>query len=146
MKTKFFLCNTCGNVVVKVVDSGVTTVCCGQNMIELTPNTIDASKEKHVPIVEQVDDCTIRVKIGSMPHPTTQEHHIMFIYLECEKGGMLKYLTPGKPSEAEFCTCKDKVVAVYSYCNLHGLWKSEVKELSGKDSCSIEEHSCCCKG
>lgn len=138
MATKFFLCTTCGNVVVKVLDSGVTPVCCGKTMVEITPHTTDQWAEKHLPVVERVDDCTIRVKVGSVPHPMTKEHHIAFIFLETENGGQIQYLDPEGASEACFCTCGDKVTAVYEYCTVHGLWKTEYngKEPSGK----------CCKG
>lgn len=124
MATKFFKCKHCGNVIVKKVDSGVPVVCCGEKMEELVANTVDASAEKHVPVVTQVDDCHIKVDVGSVAHPMTPEHHIAFIYVETEKGGMSINLTD-KP-EATFCTCADKPVAVYEYCNLHGLWKTEL--------------------
>ena len=124
MATKFFKCKHCGNVIVKTVDSGVPVVCCGEKMEELVANTVDASQEKHVPVVTKVDDCTIKVNVGSVEHPMTPEHHISFIYVETEKGGQLVKLTD-KP-EAVFCTCADKLVAVYEYCNLHGLWKTEL--------------------
>ena len=126
MATRFFLCTTCGNVVVKFVDSEVKLVCCGKEMTELIPSTVDGLSEKHLPVVERVDDCTVRVKVGSLPHPMTPEHHIAFIYLETENGGQIQYLDPAGPAEALFCGCKDKPVAVYEYCNLHGLWKTEV--------------------
>lgn len=125
MATKFYKCEHCGNVVVKVVDSGVPVVCCGEKMKELVANTVDASQEKHVPVVTRLDDCTLKVEVGSVPHPMTLEHHIAFIYVETENGGIRVDLTD-KP-EAVVCTCTGKPVAVYEYCNLHGLWKTELK-------------------
>ena len=86
MATKFFVCTTCGNVVVKFVDSGVTPFCCGKAMVELIPGTSDGAVEKHLPVVESVGKHTIRVKVGAMPHPMTGEHHISFICLETENG------------------------------------------------------------
>ena len=124
MATKFYRCNHCGNVIEKHVDSKVPVVCCGEKMQELVANTVDASTEKHVPLVTKVDDCTIKVQVGSVEHPMLPEHHISFIYVETENGGMKINLTD-KP-EATFCTCADKPVAVYEYCNLHGLWKTEL--------------------
>ena len=95
-------------------------------MQELTVNTVDASVEKHMPVVTRVDDCHIKVEGGSVAHPMTEEHHIAFIYVETENGGMRINLPhTGKP-EAVFCTCADKPVAVYEYCNLHGVWKVEL--------------------
>ncbi|MDD6253220.1 MAG: desulfoferrodoxin family protein [Bacteroidales bacterium] len=123
MAVKFFKCRHCGNVIVKCVDSGVPVVCCGEKMQELVPGTVDASVEKHLPVVTRLDECRIRVDVGSVPHPMTPEHHISFIYVETENGGMRIDLKD-KP-QAVFCTCSDKLVAVYEYCNLHGLWKVE---------------------
>ena len=124
MATKFFKCNHCGNIIVKVVDSSVPVVCCGEKMVELTANTVEASVEKHLPVVTKIDDCMIKVEVGSVAHPMTPEHHIAFIYVETEKGGMRIDLSD-KP-ESVFCTCADKPVAVYEYCNLHGLWKTNL--------------------
>lgn len=123
MATKFYKCNHCGNVVVKMVDSGVPVVCCGEKMQELEANTVDASAEKHVPHVTMLDDCSIKVEVGSVHHPMTPEHHIAFIYVETEKGGIRVDLKDEPVTE--ICICKNKPVAVYEYCNLHGLWKKE---------------------
>ena len=124
MATKFYKCRHCGNVIEKVVDSGVSVVCCGEQMEELIPNTVDASGEKHVPVVENLGEGQIRVKVGSVEHPMTPEHHIAFIYVETEKGG-IRINLKDKP-EAVVCTCQSKPIAVYEYCNLHGLWKAEI--------------------
>jgi superoxide reductase len=95
-------------------------------MQELVPNTVDASNEKHVPVVTKIDDCHIKVEEGSVAHPMLPEHHICFIYVETENGGLRVDLPhDGKP-EAVFCTCSDKPVAVYEYCNLHSVWKTEL--------------------
>ena len=126
MTTKFYKCETCGNVVVKLVDSKVPLVCCGSKMQELVPNTVDASNEKHVPQVTMLENNMIKVEVGSVAHPMTEDHHIAFIYVETENGGIRIDLPhEGKP-EAVFCTCNDKPIAVYEYCNLHGLWKTEL--------------------
>ena len=108
----------------RVVDSNVPVVCCGEEMAELVANTEEASVEKHLPVVTKNDDYTIKVDVGSVPHPMLPEHHIAFIYLETETGGIRIDLTD-KP-EAVFCTCSNKPIAVYEYCNLHGLWKTEL--------------------
>ncbi len=124
MATKFYKCRHCGNVIEKVVDSKVPVVCCGEKMEELVPNTVEASGEKHIPVVTKLDDNTIKVEVGSVPHPMLPEHHIAFVYVETTRGGIRVNLTD-KP-EAVVCTCTDKPVAVYEYCNLHGLWKTEL--------------------
>jgi len=126
MATKFYKCRHCGNVSSRVVDSKVPVVCWVEKMEELVANTVDASAEKHVPVVTKVDDCTIKVEVGSAPHPMTPEHHIAFIFVETENGGMKIDVKEREKAEAVFCTCADKPVAVYEYCNLHGLWKTEL--------------------
>ena len=124
MATKFFKCRHCGNVIEKVVDKGVPVVCCGERMEELIPNTVEASGEKHVPVVTLVDEKTIKVEVGSIAHPMLPEHHIAFVYIETERGGIRVNLTD-KP-EAVIYLGDEKPVAVYEYCNLHGLWKTEL--------------------
>ena len=124
MATRFHKCAHCGNVIQKVVDSKVPVVCCGQRMEELIPGTVDASLEKHVPAVTRVDDKTIKVEVGSVHHPMLPEHHIAFIYVETENGGIRVDLKD-KP-EAVIYLGDEKAVAVYEYCNLHGLWKTEL--------------------
>lgn len=135
MATKFFLCTTCGNVVVKFVDSGVKVVCCGQQMQELIPSTDDSAVEKHLPVVENQKDGSIKVKIGTKRHPMTPDHHISFICLETERGIQVKYLMPDEEPEVVFPAVKDKPSAVYAYCNIHGLWKTDIKESCAKKSC-----------
>ena len=124
MATRFYKCRHCGNVIEKVVDSKVPVVCCGEKMEELIPNTVDASNEKHVPVVTRIDDTHIKVEVGSVPHPMLPEHHIAFIYVKTENGG-IRINLKDKP-EAVVCTCSEKPIAVYEYCNLHGLWKTEL--------------------
>ena len=124
MTTRFYKCEMCGNVVVKMVDSKVPIVCCGQKMQELVPNTVDASNEKHVPVVTCLENNSIKVEVGSVAHPMTDEHHIAFIYVETDKGGVKVDLSD-KP-EAVIALGDAKPIAVYEYCNLHGLWKTEL--------------------
>lgn len=128
----FYRCPHCGNVIVKTVDSGVGVVCCGQPMELLEPKTTEEMKEKHLPVVSRnckiaSQDCTLMVQIGSMEHPMTPEHSIQFVALETEHGFCIARLEPGDKPRVEFCSCKDKPVAVYEYCNLHGLWKTAVR-------------------
>ena len=123
---KIFKCNHCGNIFEVVNDARVVPVCCGEPMRELKANTTDAAQEKHVPEVS-VEGNLVKVKVGSVEHPMTEEHHIAFIYLETENGVARKDLDhTGKP-EAVFALAEgEKPVAVYEYCNLHGLWKKEL--------------------
>ena len=122
---KFFRCRHCGNLVGMIHDSGMRIVCCGEEMQELVANSTDAATEKHVPVVT-VDGDTVHVTVGSVEHPMTEAHYIQWIYLKTENGGQRKCLTPNDKPAASFKVVDDKPVAVYEYCNLHGLW---VKEL-----------------
>ena len=124
MATKFYICAHCGNVIQKVVDKRVPVVCCGQRMEELVPGTLEASVEKHLPVVTWVDEITIKVEVGSVAHPMLEEHHIAFVYVETENGGIRVDLKD-KP-EAVIALGGQKPIAVYEYCNLHGLWKTEM--------------------
>ncbi|HAQ40832.1 MAG TPA: desulfoferrodoxin [Clostridiales bacterium] len=123
--TKFFICNTCGNLVSLLNEGGGTLVCCGKEMQELVPNTVDAAVEKHVPVIE-VEGNKVTVKIGSVTHPMAEEHYIEWIYLETKEGVQRKCLKPGDEPKAVFVLNEgDKVVSAYEHCNLHGLWKKE---------------------
>ncbi len=124
MATKFYRCAHCGNVIQKVVDKRVPVVCCGQRMEELVPGTVEASVEKHLPVVTWIDENTIKVEVGSVAHPMLEEHHIAFVYVETENGGIRVDLKD-KP-EALIALGGQKPIAVYEYCNLHGLWKTEL--------------------
>ncbi len=123
---KFYVCKHCGNLVSMIHASGVKMICCGEEMSELKPNTVDAAQEKHVPVVT-VNGNTVTVEVGSVPHPMLDAHYIQWIYLETEQGIQRKCLKPGTEPKAVFSLAEgDKAVAAYEYCNLHGLWKKAV--------------------
>lgn len=117
---KFYICKHCKNVAVKAVDSGVNIKCCGEDMAELSANTTDAAKEKHVPEVK-VENSKAYVKVGSIPHPMTEEHHIAFIALVQNDKLQLEYLPHTIEAKAVF-DIGNEPFKVYEYCNLHGLW------------------------
>ena len=122
MKQRFFKCNLCGNIVASVYDSGVPIVCCGQEMQEIIPGSVDASLEKHVPVYA-VSNGKVHVRIGAEAHPMTPEHYIEWISIQTDKGNQRKTLKPGDTPDACFMLCEDEnIEAVYAYCNLHGLW------------------------
>lgn len=126
MDLKFYKCMHCGNIAIKLFDSGVPMVCCGDKMTELTANTTDAALEKHVPAVT-VDGSTVHVQVGSTLHPMTPEHYITFICLVTEKGYQIAELTPEDAPIADFALVDgDAPVKVYEYCNIHGLWVAEL--------------------
>ena len=120
---KFYKCDICGKIIAIVEDTAVETVCCGQDMRELVPNTTDGKLEAHVPVYT-VDGNTVTVKVGAKPHPMTDEHHIAWIAIETDQGNQRKCLKPGDAPEAKFALVPcEKVRNVYEYCTLHGLWK-----------------------
>jgi superoxide reductase len=121
---KFYICEHCGNIITHVKSTGVPVFCCGQKMTEIVPGTVEASVEKHLPVVTRLDEKTIKVEVGSVAHPMLEEHHIAFIYVETDRGGIRVNLSD-KP-EAVICHGDAKPLAVYEYCNLHGLWKTEL--------------------
>ncbi|MBS4829554.1 MAG: desulfoferrodoxin [Firmicutes bacterium] len=125
MNAKFYICRRCGNLVEMIHDVGVPVFCCGQKMEPLVPNTVDASGEKHLPVVT-VADGVVTVNVGSADHPMLPEHFIEWVYVETENGGQRKALKPGDAPHVSFYIGSDKPVAVYAYCNLHGLWMTEV--------------------
>ncbi len=123
---KFYVCKHCGNMVNMLHDSGVKMICCGDEMTELVANTTDAAVEKHVPIITVKDDI-VTVTVGSVPHPMTPEHKIVWIYLQTEKGEQLNCVDTQDVAETTFkLTEGDKIIAAFEYCNLHGLWKATV--------------------
>lgn len=124
MEMKFYVCKHCGNIITMVKDSGVPVVCCGEKMSEIIPGSVDAAAEKHVPVYT-VDANKVHVSIGSVTHPSTEEHHIEWIAIQTKNGVQRKVLNPLEKPETCFAICDgDEVEAVYAYCNLHGLWKA----------------------
>jgi len=117
-----YRCNICGNIVV-VLHSGVgRLVCCGQPMELLQEKSVDVGKEKHVPVIEKTGE-GIKVRVGSVPHPMEEKHHIEWIELVTESGSYRKFLKPGEAPEALFAVGGGEVKA-REYCNIHGLWTS----------------------
>ena len=124
-EVKFYICNHCGNIVEKIHDSGAPLVCCGEKMTELVAGTVEASREKHIPVAS-VDGNQVKVVVGAVEHPMAEEHSILWVYLLTDKGGYRKHLAPGERPEVFFSLVEEKPLAVYAYCNLHGLWKVEL--------------------
>lgn len=124
-ETRFYICRHCGNIVGLIESSGVPLVCCGENMTLLEPNTVEASQEKHLPAVTVLGD-KVNVKIGSVPHPMTEEHSIKWVYMQTSGGGQRKGLSVGDAPGVSFALCGEIPVAVYAYCDLHGLWKTSL--------------------
>ena len=125
LNTKFYICPHCGNIVEMVHDAGVKPFCCGQKMNELIPNTVEASGEKHIPAVK-VGEGVVEVNVGSVDHPMVDVHWIEWVQLVTNKGSYRKWLNPGEAPNVKFQLSAENPIAVYAYCNLHGLWKTEL--------------------
>ena len=123
---KVFKCAKCGNIITYLNKLGCDVQCCGETMIELIPNTSDGAGEKNVPVVN-VNGNTVEVKVGSVEHPMLEVHYIQWIALETTEGIQIKKLKPETKPEAVFALADgEKPVAAYEYCNLHGLWKTDI--------------------
>lgn len=118
-----YKCGVCGNVVETLMVGGGELVCCGQPMELLSENTVDASKEKHVPVIEKTAN-GYKVKVGAVAHPMEEKHYIVFIELIADGVSHIALLKPGQAPEALFCVSASKVTA-REYCNLHGLWRAD---------------------
>lgn len=121
-KLEVYKCEACGNIVEVVHGGGGELVCCGESMQLLVENTVDAAREKHVPVVAKTASGVV-VKVGSAAHPMEEKHYIEWI--EVIAGGTVyrRFLSPGDSPEATFEIQAADIVA-RAYCNLHGLWKS----------------------
>lgn len=123
---KLYICPICKNLIVMVNDSGVNPSCCNKPMVELHANTVDAAHEKHVPVVT-LENNKVKVEVGSVIHPMSEEHYIDFIILETNKGYQVHKLNKNETPKTTFEVAEDeKPIAVYEYCNLHGLWKTTI--------------------
>ncbi len=121
-RMQIFKCDVCGNIV-EVLHAGVgELVCCQQPMKLCEENTVDASREKHVPVIERTGD-EVRVRVGSVAHPMEEKHYIEWIELIADGRSYRQFLMPGIAPEAVFHVTARELTA-REYCNLHGLWKS----------------------
>jgi superoxide reductase len=116
-----YKCEVCGNIVEVVHAAGGTLVCCGQPMTLVSENTVDAAKEKHIPVIEKIAE-GYRVSVGSVAHPMEEKHYIEWIELLADGISYRKFLKPGNLPEALFPISAAQAGA-RAYCNLHGLWK-----------------------
>ena len=123
---KFFYSKSCGMLLDVIHDGNKPISCCGEEMQVLTANTSEGASEKHLPVVE-VNGTDVTVKVGSVYHPMSDEHNIGWIYLQTQQGCQKKVLPVDLDPVVTFSLTKDdRPVAAYAYCNLHGLWKTEL--------------------
>ena len=122
---KFFKCRHCGKIIAVVNERKVPTICCGEPMSEMVPNTSDGAFEKHIPVYE-VKDNVVTVTVGEVKHPMMENHYIEWIAIETNFGNQRKVLKPGEEPVAKFALLEgEKVIRVVEHCNLHGLYATK---------------------
>ena len=122
---KFYRCKHCGKIVALVKEVKVPTICCGEAMQELIPNTEDGAYEKHIPVVE-LNGNIVTVKVGEVTHPMLDVHYIEWIMIQTKFGNQRKVLKPGDEPVARFALLEgEKVIRALEYCNLHGLYSTK---------------------
>ncbi|SHI81983.1 superoxide reductase [Desulfatibacillum alkenivorans DSM 16219] len=121
-RLQIYKCEACGNIVEVLTGGAGELVCCGAPMKLFTENTVDAAKEKHVPVVEKTAD-GVKVTVGSVAHPMEDKHYIEWIEVIVDGKAYREFLSPGQAPEASFCV-PDGDITVREYCNIHGLWKA----------------------
>ena len=121
-RLEVYKCGVCGNIV-EVLHAGKgNLVCCGKPMNLLVENTVDAAKEKHVPVIEKIDG-GVKVKVGEVAHPMEEKHWIEWVEIIADGKTYRQYLNPGEVPEVIFNVTADQITA-REYCNIHGLWKA----------------------
>ena len=119
-----YKCDVCGNIVMAIHEGAGDLVCCGQDMVLMAENTVDAAVEKHVPVWTRDGD-KLTVKVGDVAHPMEEKHYIEWIEVQIGETVLTRMLKPGEAPEAEFCLCgMSGDITVREYCNIHGLWKA----------------------
>ena len=130
----FYVCEHCGNLVEAIEQTKVPMMCCGQKMTKIQPGVVEASIEKHLPVVAVLGN-VVKVTVGQVEHPMVAEHSILWVCLQTDKGVYRKKLQVGSEPTVKFAIMDEKPLAVYAYCNLHGLWKTEIVE---KPVCNLK--------
>ena len=122
---KFYKCKHCGKIIAIVNEKPVPTICCGEAMVEMVPNTEDGAHEKHIPVYK-VEGNIVHVEVGEVLHPMLEGHYIEWIALETNFGNQRKKLKPGEEPKADFALLpNEKVIRVIEHCNLHGLYATK---------------------
>lgn len=122
---KFYKCKHCGKIIAMVNEKPVPTICCGEPMVEVVPNTEDGAHEKHIPIYT-IEGNVVHASVGEVTHPMLEGHYIEWIALVTNLGNQRKVLKPGEEPKADFALLSgEKVEAVLEHCNLHGLYSTK---------------------
>ncbi len=124
-KGYIYECEICGNVVETLRGGPGELVCCGKPMKEYTSKTEDTGNEKHKPVIVLKENEMV-VKIGEVPHPMEEKHHIEWIEFRSTDGYVVrKEVKDQKVAEAVFCKPKNGG-SVIAFCNIHGLWETKL--------------------
>ena len=126
-RLQIYKCEVCGNIVEVLHEGKGELVCCGQPMKLYEENTVDAAKEKHVPVIEKIEG-GFKVKVGSVTHPMEEKHYIEWIEIIVDGKAYRQFLKPGEIPEAVFNIEAEKIIA-REYCNLHGLWRVDGQQM-----------------
>jgi len=121
-RLQIYKCNVCGNMVEVLHGGKGELVCCGKPMALLVENTVDAAKEKHIPVMEKIPG-GIKVKVGSVAHPMEEKHYIEWIEVIADGKAYIQFLKPGEAPEAKF-NVEASQITIREYCNIHGVWKA----------------------
>ena len=121
-RLEVYKCEVCGNIVEVLHGGDGELVCCGQPMNRFVENTVDAAKEKHVPVIEKIAG-GVKVKVGDVAHPMEEKHWIEWVEIIANGKTYRQHLNPGETPEATFAVTADQITA-REYCNIHGLWKA----------------------
>ena len=125
MEFKFYICPKCKKIIAVVKDTPVPTMCCGEKMVEIVPNTSDGAREKHVPVIK-VEGTKVTVTVGEVMHPMTEAHYIEWIGIQTKNCNQRKVLLPTDKPEAVFYIAEDdEVKCAFAYCNLHSLFMTK---------------------
>lgn len=123
-KKSVYKCDVCGNVIESLWNGNVAVSCCGKEMREMIPNTVDAAKEKHVPVIQR-NGSIVTVKVGDVAHPMTKEHYILFVELIAgDKVLRHDFVEGDTKAEAIFHVEENVPLIAREYCNLHGFWST----------------------
>jgi superoxide reductase len=122
-RLQVYKCEICGNIVEVLHEGQGQLVCCNQPMKLLEEQTEEQGKEKHVPVIEKKDK-TVKVKVGSVPHPMEEKHYIEWVAIQTDRGVFRKFLKPGEKAEADFEITED-ILQAREYCNVHSLWSTK---------------------
>lgn len=120
-----YYCKHCKNMVEIVSVGAEALVCCGEPMMKITPNTTEATQEKHIPVIIAETENSITVNVGSVDHPMLDEHHIVFIEVETKDMVIRKELKPGMKPQAEFPVKRADVIEIREFCNIHMVWSAK---------------------